>query len=88
MNPFWISLGGWFLTPLYHLHPCRRLGGWFLTPFYHPALAGTPPEEGNWKHLGGLFPTPFYHLHLFRRASMQAKALKVKNAISTLLPDY
>ena len=25
---------------------------------YHPALAGTPPEEGNWNHLGGLFPTP------------------------------
>ena len=27
-------------------------------PLYHPALAGTPPEEGNWNHLGGLFPTP------------------------------
>ena len=24
---------------------------------YHPALAGTPPEEGNWNYLGGLFPT-------------------------------
>ena len=29
---------------------------------YHPALAGTPPEEGNWNYLGGLFPTPLYHL--------------------------
>ena len=28
------------------------------TRLYHPALAGTPPEEGNWNHLGGLFPTP------------------------------
>ena len=34
---------------------------------YHPALAGTPPEEGNLNHLGGLFPTPFYHLHPCRR---------------------
>ena len=30
-------------------------------PLYHPALAGTPPEEGNWNHLGGLFPTPLYY---------------------------
>ena len=27
---------------------------------HHPALAGAPPEEGNWNHLGGLFPTPRY----------------------------
>ena len=27
------------------------------TRLYHPALAGTPPEEGNWNHLGGLFQT-------------------------------
>ena len=32
----------------------------FQTRLYHPALAGTPPEEGNW-NLGGLFPTPLYH---------------------------
>ena len=25
----------------------------FQTRFYHPALAGTPPEEGNWNYLGG-----------------------------------
>ena len=31
------------------------------TRLYHPALAGTPPEEGNWNHLGGLFPTLLYH---------------------------
>ena len=31
------------------------------TRLYHPALAGTPPEEGNWHYLGGLFPTPLYH---------------------------
>ena len=23
----------------------------------HPALAGAPPEEGNWNHLGGFFLT-------------------------------
>ena len=42
---------------------------------YHPALAGTPPEEGNWNYLGGLFPTPLYHgsAELAERpASMQA----------------
>ena len=33
----------------------------FPTRLYHPALAGTPPEEGNWNYLGGLFPTPLYH---------------------------
>ena len=33
-----------------------HLGGWFQTRLYHPALAGTPPEEGNWNYLGGLFP--------------------------------
>ena len=32
------------------------------TPLYHPALAGTPPGEGNWNRPGGLFPTPLYHL--------------------------
>ena len=53
------------------------------TRLYHPALAGTPPEEGNWNHfgrwfptrlyhLGGLFQTPLYHLHPCRRASVQA----------------
>ena len=46
---------------------------------YHPALAGTPPEEGNWNylgrlfqvplcHFGGLFPTLLYHLYPCRRA--------------------
>ena len=33
----------------------------FQTWIYHPALAGTPPEEGNWNHFGGLFPTRLYH---------------------------
>ena len=33
----------------------------FPTRLYHPALAGTPPEEGNWNYLGGLFQTPLYH---------------------------
>ena len=28
---------------------------------YHPALAGAPPEEGNWNHFGGLFLTSLYH---------------------------
>ena len=37
------------------------LGGLFSTPLYHPALAGTPPEEGNWNYLGRLFQTPLYH---------------------------
>ena len=27
------------------------------TLLYHPALAGTPPEEGNWNYFGGLFQT-------------------------------
>ena len=36
------------------------LGGLFPTPLYHPALAGTPPEEGNWNHLGRLFLTRLY----------------------------
>ena len=31
------------------------------TRLYHPALAGTPPEEGNWNPLGGSFQTPLYH---------------------------
>ena len=30
------------------------------TRLYHPALAGTPPEEGNWNYLG-LFQTRLYH---------------------------
>ena len=30
-----------------------HLGGLFPTPLYHPALAGAPPEEGNWNYLGG-----------------------------------
>ena len=29
------------------------LGRLFPTRLYHPALAGTPPEEGNWNHFGG-----------------------------------
>ena len=43
------------------------------TRLYHPALAGTPPEEGNWNHLGGLFPTPLYHLHPCRRERAAVK---------------
>ena len=27
----------------------------FQTRLYHPALAGAPPEEGNWNYFGGLF---------------------------------
>ena len=47
--------------------PTGFLGGLFPTPLYHPALAGTPPEEGNWNHFGGLFQTPLYRLHPCRR---------------------
>ena len=39
------------------------LGRWFQTRLYH---------------LGGLFQTPLYHLHPCRRASMQARARKMK----------
>ena len=63
------------------------LGGLFPTLLYHPALAGTPPEEGNWNHLGGLFQALLYHLHPCRRVSMQARARRMKNAISTLLQN-
>ena len=41
--------------------PCF-LGRLFPTRLYHPALAGAPPEEGNWNDLGGLFQTPLYRL--------------------------
>ena len=47
--------------------PASVTGGLFQTPLYHPALAGTPPEEGNWHHLGGLFQTSLYHLRPCRR---------------------
>ena len=61
------------------------------TRLYHPALAGTPPEEGNWNPLGGSFPTPLYHgsAELAERpASMQAcipvgERAQVENAIFT-----
>ena len=46
-----------------------------MRSLYHPALAGTPPEEGNWNHLGRLFQTRLYHgsAELAERpASMQA----------------
>ena len=33
----------------------------FQTRLYHPALAGTPPEEGNWNHLGHSFQMPLCH---------------------------
>ena len=39
-----------------------HLGRWFQTRLYHPALAGTPPEEGNWNYLGGSFQAPLYRL--------------------------
>ena len=39
-----------------------------MRSLYHPALAGTPPEEGNWNHLGRLFQTRLYQLHPCRRA--------------------
>ena len=42
---------------------------------YHPALAGTPPEEGNWNCLGGLFLTPFYHGPVFGELSRVARHL-------------
>ena len=35
-------------------------------------------QAGALYHLGGLFPTPLYHLHPCRRASMQARARKMK----------
>ena len=38
-------------------------GGSFQARLYHPALAGAPPEEGNWNHPGGSFQAPLYHLH-------------------------
>ena len=37
-----------------------HLGRSFQTRLYHPALAGIPPEEGNWNPLGCLFPTRLY----------------------------
>ena len=43
------------------------------TRLHHPALAGTPPEEGNWNHLGGLFPTPLYHGSVFGELSRTAE---------------
>ena len=64
-----------FVMPAFagmYYKPTGFLGGLFPTPLYHPALAGTPPEEGNWNYLGGSFQTPLYHLHSCRRASMQA----------------
>ena len=33
----------------------------FRTRRDHPALAGTPPEEGNWDYLGRLYQTRRYH---------------------------
>ena len=42
-------------------------------PLYHPALAGTPPEEGNWNHLGGLFQAPLYHGSVFGELSRTAE---------------
>ena len=53
---------------------------------YHPALAGTPPEEGNWNYLGGLFLTPLYHgsAELAERpTSLQGRARRGENAIFT-----
>ena len=58
------------------------------TRLYHPALAGTPPEEGNWNPLGGLFPTllyhlggsfqtPLYHLHPCRRERASCSAISI-----------
>ena len=65
-----------------HVHAADRGGSpgecraFVPTRLYHPALAGTPPEEGNWNYfglagaspeegnwnyLGGLFPTRLYH---------------------------
>ena len=48
-------LGGLFLTPLYHLHPCRRAS---MQAGLRRAATGI---------LGGLFPTPLYYLHPCRR---------------------
>ena len=99
MNPSWIYPGRWFMdrmscmrregTParMQVVEPCRerrpRMPVAAQTRLYHPALAGAPPEEGNWNHLGGLFLTPLYHLHPCRRASMQAGARYGENAIFT-----
>ena len=50
---------------------------WQLVPDagYHPALAGTPPEEGNWNYLGRLFLTPLYHGSVFGELSRVARKL-------------
>ena len=53
--------------------PAVRVGRLFQTWLYHPALAGTPPEEGNWNHFGGLFPTPLYHGSVFGELSRTAE---------------
>ena len=38
---------------------------------YHPALAGAPPEEGNWNHLGRLFPTCLPQAGMTRRQEIR-----------------
>ena len=50
------------------------------TRLYHPALAGTPPEEGNWNHFGGLFPTPLYHGSVFDELSGSAELTEDRTA--------
>ena len=69
-------LGGLFLTPLYHLHPCRRAfagmtAGSKITnrdDLFIVILALRECIVKTTGFLGGLFLTPLYHLHPCRRA--------------------
>ena len=70
----------WIPRPSFQtcLPACLLQAGGRQARLYHPALAGTPPEEGNWNHLGGCSrpacsrQARLYRLHPCRRASMQA----------------
>ena len=55
------------------------------TRLYHPALAGTPPEEGNWNHLGGLFPTPLYRGSVFGELAERLASKSVTDVTARLL---
>ena len=53
MTPSWIHLAAGSRPARGRQVPLYHIGGLFPTPLYHPALAGTPPEEGNWNPLAG-----------------------------------
>ena len=67
-----VGVGRWFMDRMSCMRREGRMPVAAQPPLYHPALAGTPPEEGNWNHLGGLFQTPLYRLHPCRRTSPRA----------------